>query len=74
MSHPARDAIENGRPRGRTTSDLRRRGCAAAMWCPIGLPEREGPTFAAYDEVIDWDLDGERAHSLVEQAIVRHFF
>lgn len=52
---------------------LERRGCAAGMWCPIGLPERDGPTFCAYDEVIDWEVleTGERGHSLVEQAIIR---
>jgi hypothetical protein len=54
--------------------ELLRRGCAHAMWCPIGLPEREGPTFSAHDEVIDFELDGERGHSLVEQAIVRHVY
>jgi hypothetical protein len=53
---------------------LERRGCAVGLWCPIGLPEREGPTFAAYDEIIEWELDGERAHSIVEQAIVRHVY
>jgi hypothetical protein len=53
---------------------LERRGCAAGLWCPIGLPERLGPTFAAWDEVIDWELAGERGFSLVEQAIVRHVF
>lgn len=53
---------------------LERRGCAAGMWCPIGLPERDAPTFCAYDEVIDWQLDGERGLSLVEQAIIRRVF
>jgi hypothetical protein len=59
---------------------LERRGCAVGIWCPIGLPEREGPTFAAYDEVIDWEVVspgagfGERGHSLLEQAIVRHVY
>lgn len=61
--------VEDGR-----ALTLERRGCAAGMWCPIGLPEREGPTFCAWDEVIDWELDGERGLSLVEQAIVRHVF
>jgi hypothetical protein len=56
------------------TLELVRRGSALGLWCPIGLPEREGPTFSAYDEVIDWEVDGERGHSLVEQAIVRHVF
>jgi len=50
---------------------LERVGCAASMWCPIGLPERDGPTFCAFDEIIDWELDGERGFSLVEQAIIR---
>ena len=58
---------------GRTLT-LEQRGCAAGMWCPIGLPERQGPTFCAWDEVIDWELDGERGLSLVEQAIVRHVY
>lgn len=62
-------ALEDGRE-----LTLQRRGSAAGMWCPIGLPERHGPTFCAWDEVIDWELDGERGHSLVEQAIVRHVF
>jgi hypothetical protein len=60
---------------GGETITFDRRGVAAGLWCPIGLPAREGPTFSAYDEVIDWELnDGERAYSLVEQAIVRHVF
>jgi hypothetical protein len=59
---------------GGETLELERRGVAIGLWCPIGLPEREGPTFAAYDEVIDWELNGDRGHSLVEQAIVRHVY
>jgi hypothetical protein len=59
---------------GGGTVKFDRRGVAAGLWCPIGLPSREGPTFAAYDEVIDWEVDGERGYSLVEQAIVRHVF
>lgn len=59
---------------GGTELTLERRGCAAGMWCPIGLPERDAPTFCAYDEIIDWEVleTGERGHSLVEQAIVRY--
>lgn len=56
------------------TLTLQRLGVGVALWCPIGLPEREGPTFAAYDELIEWELDGERAYSIVEQAIVRHVY
>jgi hypothetical protein len=56
------------------TLTLERRDVGVALWCPIGLPEREGPTFAAYDELIEWELDGERAYSIVEQAIVRHVY
>ncbi len=62
-------ALEDGRE-----LTLERRGSAAGMWCPIGLPERHGPTFAAWDEVIEWELAGERGLSLVEQAIIRHVF
>ena len=54
--------------------ELLSRGVAVGLWCPIGLPEREGPTFAAYDEIIDWEIEGERGYGLVEQAIVRHVY
>jgi hypothetical protein len=58
---------------GRTLT-LEQRDCVAGMWCPIGLPERHGPTFCAWDDVIDWELDGERGLSLVEQAIIRNVY
>jgi hypothetical protein len=48
---------------------------AASMWCPIGPPEREGPTFCAFDEFIEWRAaDGQRGIGLNEQAIVRQVF
>lgn len=41
-------------------------------WCPIGLPEREGPAFSAYDEIVDWtDEDGRVALGLSEYGQVR---
>lgn len=46
----------------------------AEFWCPIGPPERDGPTFSAYDQWMELDVDGEKAFGLSEQAIVRHVF
>jgi hypothetical protein len=41
-------------------------------WCPIGLPEREGPAFSAYDEIVDWtDESGEVGHGLSEYGQIR---
>lgn len=44
-------------------------------WCPIGLPEREGPAFSAYDEVVDWiGPDGEVAYGLSEYGQIRQVY
>lgn len=41
-------------------------------WCPIGLPEREGPAFSAYDEIVDWtDESGEVGLGLSEYGQIR---
>lgn len=41
-------------------------------WCPIGLPERNGPAFSAYDEIFDWTgPNGEVAHGLTEYGQIR---
>lgn len=41
-------------------------------WCPIGLPEREGPAFSAYDEIGAWvDQSGESAYGLSEYGQIR---
>jgi len=42
-------------------------------WCPIGLPEREGPSFCAYDEIVDWtDEKGEIGYGLSEYGQIRY--
>lgn len=54
---------------------LTRKRRTAAMWCPIGLPEREGPTFCAFDEFIEWETpSGESGFGLNEQAIIRQLY
>jgi hypothetical protein len=41
-------------------------------WCPIGLPERDGPAFSAFDEVADWTAkDGAVAQGLSEYGQIR---
>jgi len=41
-------------------------------WCPIGLPEREGPAFSAFDQITDWtDEHGETGYGLVEYGQIR---
>ena len=42
-------------------------------WCPIGLPERAGPAFSAYDEVVDWTNEsGEVGQGLSEYGQIRY--
>jgi hypothetical protein len=44
-------------------------------WCPIGLPERNGPAFSAYDEVVDWTgPGGEVAFGLSEYGQIRNVY
>jgi hypothetical protein len=44
-------------------------------WCPIGLPERNGPAFSAYDEVVDWTGPrGEVAFGLSEYGQIRNVY
>jgi hypothetical protein len=44
-------------------------------WCPIGLPERNGPAFSAYDEVVDWTgPNGEVAFGLSEYGQIRQVY
>lgn len=58
-----------------STLTLKRLRRTASMWCPIGPPEREGPTFAAFDEFIEWQTDdGAIGIGLNEQAIIRYLF
>jgi hypothetical protein len=41
-------------------------------WCPIGLPEREGPAFSAFDEIVEWtDEEGRVGHGLSEYGQIR---
>lgn len=41
-------------------------------WCPIGLPEREGPAFSAFDEIVEWtDERGKTACGLSEYGQIR---
>lgn len=41
-------------------------------WCPIGLPERHGPAFSAYDEIVEWtDDNNETACGLSEYGQIR---
>jgi hypothetical protein len=41
-------------------------------WCPIGLPEREGPAFSAYDDIRPWtDENGDVGHGLSEYGQIR---
>lgn len=52
--------------------ELKRRQRETDFWCPIGLPERDGPTFCAHDEVVEWEMaDGKTGHGLSEQAFIR---
>lgn len=52
--------------------ELTRLQRCADMWCPIGPPERSGPTFCAFDEFIEWETqDGARGFGLNEQATIR---
>lgn len=54
---------------------LKRLRRTADMWCPIGPPEREGPTFSAFDEFIEWETqDGARGFGLNEQGIIRFVY
>ncbi|QIL74030.1 hypothetical protein G7048_26430 (plasmid) [Diaphorobacter sp. HDW4B] len=54
---------------------LKRVRRTATMWCPIGPPERKGPTFCAFDEFIEWEAQtGERGMGLNEQGIIRRIF
>lgn len=54
---------------------LQRQVRSATMWCPIGLPEREGPTFCAFDEFIEWQTpQGDLGYGLNEQGIIRFVF
>ena len=57
---------------GRTLELTREHG-AANFWCPIGLPERDGPTFCAHDEVVRWKRadSGSEGYGLTEQGIIR---
>ncbi len=44
-------------------------------WCPIGLPQRNGPTFAAFDEVVSFtDRDGRTGQGLSEYGYIRRIF
>jgi hypothetical protein len=52
--------------------EVHRRQRDADFWCPIGLPERDGPTFCAHDEVNEWQtVDGKSGVGLSEQGIIR---
>jgi hypothetical protein len=52
--------------------ELNRLQREADFWCPIGLPERDGPTFCAHDEVTKWlTVDRREGHGLSEQGIIR---
>jgi hypothetical protein len=58
-----------------STIPLDRQQRAATMWCPIGLPRREGPTFCAFDEFIEWKTpQGDLGYGLNEQGIIRFVF
>jgi hypothetical protein len=42
---------------------------------PIGLPERDGAAFCAYDEIVDWTgPDGRVAFGLSEYGQIRQVF
>jgi hypothetical protein len=59
-------------PDGGADLELKRRLREAHFWCPIGLPERDGPTFCAHDEVVEWEtVRGESGSGLSEQGIIR---
>jgi len=53
------------------TIELQRKQREADFWCPIGLPERDGPTFCAHDEVVEWQSHDGCGHGLSEQGIIR---
>lgn len=55
------------------TLELKREHGAANFWCPIGLPERDGPTFCAHDEVVRWQRADAQVsgYGLTEQGIIR---
>lgn len=54
---------------------LKRVRRTATMWCPIGPPERQGPTFCAFDEFIEWETEsGQRGMGLNEQGIIRRIY
>lgn len=41
-------------------------------WCPIGLPEREGPAFSAYDDIRPWTNEqGQVGYGLTEYGQIR---
>ncbi|MDF3305291.1 hypothetical protein P3H15_09685 [Rhodococcus sp. T2V] len=44
-------------------------------WCPIGLPKRNGPTFAAFDEVVGFvGPDNEFGYGLSEYGYIRRVY
>lgn len=58
-----------------TKMTLQRGERAWGGWCPIGLPERNGPAFSAYDEIVDWTgPNGEVAFGLSEYGQIRNVY
>jgi hypothetical protein len=56
----------------RSTPNLRRGEQIWGGWCPIGLPERKGPAFSAFDQITDWtDEHGETGCGQVEYGQIR---
>lgn len=56
-----------------TSFTLRRGERIWGGWCPIGLPERQGPAFSAFDEIVDWtDDSGEVGYGLSEYGQIRY--
>jgi hypothetical protein len=51
-----------------------RRDRAWSGWYPIGLPERNGPTFSAFDEIVEWTDDGAEAYGLSEYGQIRNVY
>jgi hypothetical protein len=44
-------------------------------WCPIGLPERNGPAFSAFDEIVDWTGPNDKAaFGLSEYGQIRNVY
>ena len=58
-----------------TTLTLTRGERVWGGWCPIGLPERDGPAFSAFDEIVDWtDEYGAVGYGLSEYGQIRQVY